>query len=124
MNYYLTVLKKYAVFTGRARRAEYWYFILVSIIVGMLIGMVDGLINFAVGDFPIGVLGLVYSLAIVIPSLAVFVRRLHDTDHSGWWVLLTAIPIIGFIVLLVFTTKEGQPGPNQYGPNPKEEVVI
>lgn len=114
MNYYLLVLKKYAVFSGRAQRAEYWYFTLFNIIIGIVLGIVSAVI----GD-DTGILGLLYSLAVLIPGIAVFVRRLHDTNHSGWWFFIALVPLIGVIVLLIFMVNDSQPGQNQYGPNPK-----
>ena len=113
MNWYLDVLKKYAVFQGRARRKEYWMFFLFNIIIGAVLGLIDGLVG---GP---GILANLYSLAVLIPGLAVTFRRLHDTNRSGWWVLISLIPLIGFIVLIVFMAQDSQPGDNQYGPNPK-----
>ena len=113
MNYYLSVLKKYAVFSGRARRAEYWYFVLFNMIIGIVLGIIDG----AIGSG--GILGGIYPLAVLIPSIAVSVRRLHDTNHSGWWLLINLLPLIGTIILVVFLVRDSQPGKNQYGPNPK-----
>lgn len=113
MNWYLDALKKkYADFTGRARRTEYWMFVLFSLIVAVGIGIVDGLITG-------GILGIVYALAILIPSIAIAVRRLHDTNRSGWWVLVSLVPFIGFLILIYFLVLDSQPGDNQYGPNPK-----
>lgn len=113
MNYYLSVLKKYAVFSGRARRAEYWYFVLFNNIIIIVLGIIDGVIGSG------GILGGIYYLAVLIPVIAVSVRRLHDTNHSGWWLLISLFPLIGAIVLLVFLVRDSQPGQNQYGPNPK-----
>jgi uncharacterized membrane protein YhaH (DUF805 family) len=113
LNWYLDGLKQYAVFSGRARRKAYWMFLLFNIIISVVLGVLEGLVG---GP---GVLGGLYSLAIVIPSLAVSVRRLHDTGRSGWWLLLCLIPLIGSIVLIVFMAQDSQPGSNQYGPNPK-----
>jgi uncharacterized membrane protein YhaH (DUF805 family) len=115
MNYYMDVLKKYAVFNGRAGRAEYWYFVLFNFIVTIVINIVGYLLLRGNGN----VLGALYGLAVFIPSLAVFVRRLHDTDRSGWWILIGLIPIIGTIWLIVLLILEGTPGDNRYGPNPK-----
>lgn len=117
MNWYLEVLKKYAVFSGRARRKEYWMFILFNMIIAVALGIIEGLVGSP------GVVGTLYSLAVLIPSIAVLVRRLHDTDRSGWWVLIGFIPVIGVIVLLVFTIQDSKPGQNQYGDNPKEAGV-
>jgi len=116
MNWYLTVLKKYAVFSGRARRKEYWYFNLFNFLIAFGLGVIDWLLGLVVtSDSGIGLLGGLYSLAVLIPGIAVTVRRLHDTGRSGWWLLISFIPIIGFIVLLVFMLSESQPGKNQYG---------
>ena len=119
MSWYLEVLRKYLVFEGRARREEYWYFILFNILAGIILGVVDnmtGTLNLETG---MGFLSGLYSLAVLIPTIAVAIRRLHDTDRSGWWLLIALIPVIGGLVLLVFFVLDGTPGSNQYGPNPK-----
>ena len=113
MNWYLDVLKKYAVFTGRARRKEYWMFVLFSVIVTIVLSLVEGIVG---GP---GVLSGLYALAVLIPSIAVGVRRLHDTGRSGWWILIGLVPLVGIIVLIVFFVADSQPGTNQYGPNPE-----
>ena len=112
MEWYLTVLKKYAEFNGRARRKELWMFVLFNIIISLVLGLIDGMTG-------IGILGIVYSLAILVPSLAVGARRLHDTGRTGWWQLIGLVPIIGAIVLIVFFVLDSDPGDNAYGPNPK-----
>jgi uncharacterized membrane protein YhaH (DUF805 family) len=119
MNWYLAVLKKYAVFSGRAQRKEYWMFFLFNIIIAILLGIIEVVIGIS-PDADESILANIYSLAILLPSLAVSVRRLHDIGRSGWWLLIGLIPLIGVIVLFVFAVQDGQPGPNQYGPNPKE----
>ena len=116
MDWYLKVLKKYAEFSGRARRTEYWMFVLFNLIAYAILGVVERILDVQ------GYLSAIYGLAVLIPSLAVSVRRLHDTDRSGWWLLLGLIPFIGAIVLIVFAVQEGQATPNQYGPNPKAAV--
>jgi len=119
VSWYLEVLKKYAVFSGRARRAEYWYFVLFNIIVAVVLSLIDtllGTFNFMQG---VGLLSGLYALAVLIPTLAVTVRRLHDIDRTGWWIFINLIPLIGFIVLLVFAVTDGTPGSNRYGRNPK-----
>ncbi len=113
MNWYLDVLKKYATFGGRARRKEYWMFFLFNLIIAVVLAVVDAVMGSA------GVIGLLYSLAVLLPGLAVTVRRLHDTGRSGWWVLIAFLPIIGAIVLLVFMVLDSYPSNNEYGPNPK-----
>ena len=120
MSWYLQALKKYAVFGGRSRRMEYWYFVLFNIIVSIVLGVIDGLLGTSGSYAGAGLLSGIYGLAVLIPSLAVTVRRLHDTDRTGWWILIALVPLIGVIVLLVFALLEGTPGDNQYGPNPKE----
>ncbi|NJI08249.1 DUF805 domain-containing protein [Aeromonas veronii] len=114
MNWYISVLKQYAVFSGRARRTEYWMFVLCNLIVMLLLGMVDKLIG---GDNEL--ISSIYSLAVLLPSLAVAARRLHDTDRSAWWLLLGLIPIIGTLVLIYFMVCNGQQGPNRFGDDPK-----
>ena len=119
MNWYLEVLKKYAVFDGRAELKEYWWFSFFSFIIIIVLSVIDivtGTFNVKLG---IGLLGGIYTLAVLIPSIAVSVRRLHDTDRSGWWLLINGIPLIGVIVFLVLTGQDGTPGDNQYGSNPK-----
>jgi uncharacterized membrane protein YhaH (DUF805 family) len=114
MKWYLQVLKKYAVFSGRARRKEYWMFLLISIIISIVLAIIDGVVGTAI-------LGLVYSLAVLVPSIAVAVRRMHDIDKSGWWLLISFVPIIGIIVVLVFACMAGTPEDNRFGPPPAEE---
>jgi uncharacterized membrane protein YhaH (DUF805 family) len=117
MNWYIEVLKKYVTFSGRARRTEYWMFLLFSVIASIVLSVVDGVI----GTAP--VLGALYSLGVLLPSLAVSVRRLHDTDRSGWWLLLGLIPLVGPIALLVFFCFEGTREENRFGADPKAVVV-
>ena len=116
---YLAVLKKYVVFDGRARRKEYWMFALFNLLISIALAVVDqvtGLANAAGGFSP---LQTVYGMAVFLPGLAVAVRRLHDTNRSGWFLLLVLIPCIGPIILLVFNIEEGTKGSNQYGSDPK-----
>ena len=120
MNYFIDCLtKKYACFSGRARRQEYWLFVLFNIIAGIIIGVIAGVLVSVTNVTAFAYLGTIYNLAVLIPGLAVLFRRLHDTGRSGWWWLLAFIPIIGWIVLIVFCCIDSQPGDNQYGPNPK-----
>ena len=113
MSWYLEVLKKYAVFSGRARRAEYWYFLLFNLIVVVVLSIIDA----AAGTNPL--LSGIYTLAVLLPSIGVAIRRLHDTGRSGWWILIALIPLVGAIVLLVFYVQDSASGMNEYGPNPK-----
>ena len=112
MNWFMAVLKKYAVFSGRARRKEFWMFILFYIIIAIVLGVVDSIIGMPV-------LGTLFALGLLIPSLAVGARRLHDTGKSGWWQLIGLIPFIGILILIIFWVMDSNPGDNQYGPNPK-----
>jgi uncharacterized membrane protein YhaH (DUF805 family) len=120
VGWYLEALKKYAVFSGRSRRMEYWYFVLFNIIVGVVLALIDMLLGTFSAVSNIGLLSGIYSLAVLIPTLAVTVRRLHDIDRTGWWILINLIPLIGTIVLLVFALTPGTPGSNRYGPDPKQ----
>jgi uncharacterized membrane protein YhaH (DUF805 family) len=119
----LEVLKQYAVFSGRARRKEYWYFALFNVITSMALAVLDGITGSFSTAAGMGLLGGLYTLGVLIPSTAVSVRRLHDTDRTGWWLLIALIPLIGVIVLLVFMVQDGKPGANQYGLNPKGAIA-
>ncbi len=112
MNWYLHVLKNYANFNGRARRQEYWMFFLINLIISLVLTFIE----VKMGIFGVS---LLYSLAIFIPSLAVSVRRLHDIDKSGWWLLIGLIPLLGAIVLIIFFIMDGTPGNNRFGASPK-----
>ncbi len=114
MKWYIEVLKKYAVFSGRARRQEYWMFVLFNFIISFVLGFVEGL---AGGP---GIIANIYALAVLIPSLAVSVRRLHDVGKSGWFLLISLIPIVGAIWLLVLVCSDSEAGENQYGSSPKQ----
>ncbi|NML69720.1 DUF805 domain-containing protein [Chryseobacterium sp. RP-3-3] len=121
MKWYLKVLKQYADFTGRARRTEYWMYILFNMIFAIIAAVLDNLLGLKFNqEIPYGFIYLIYGLATFIPGLAVMVRRLHDVDKSGWWVFISLIPIVGTIWLLVLLATDGTPGANQYGVNPKE----
>lgn len=120
MNYYIDCLtKKYACFSGRARRQEYWLFLLFNIIAAFVVGFIGGILAGATGVVAFAFLGMIYNLAVLIPGFAVFVRRMHDIGKSGWWWLIAFIPLIGVLVLFIFCCLDSQPGDNQYGPNPK-----
>ena len=111
MDYFIKVLKNYAVFTGRARRSEYWYFVLFYMIIAFVVGFIDGLLG-TVTSTGQGIMGLLLTLAFFIPSIAVGVRRMHDVGKSGWFLL---IPIYN----LILACTEGVSGSNEYGPDPK-----
>lgn len=117
------VKENYANFDGRARRSEYWYFVLANFLLVLSIsiagGIVVGLLNLESLSFIFGGLYALVSLGLIIPSLAVAVRRLHDVGRSGWFLLIALIPLAG-LVLLYFYVQDSEPGTNQWGPNPKE----
>lgn len=120
MNWYLYVLKNYATFSGRARRKEYWMFFLFNVLISLGLGVLDIVAGTYSVEYETGFFSALYSLLVLIPSIAVSVRRLHDTNRSGWWVVISLIPIIGVLVLFVFTCLDSQPGTNRFGANPKE----
>ncbi|MFL6088927.1 MAG: DUF805 domain-containing protein [Aeromicrobium sp.] len=106
------VLGNYAKFDGRARRSEYWYFVLFYVAVVIVLEILGGILGRAVG----GVLLALFLLGVIIPMIAVGVRRMHDTDHSGWWLICPIVP-------LVFALMDGSPGPNRFGPSPKGDAA-
>lgn len=107
MDWYIAVLKKYAVFSGRAHRREFWMFLLVHVIIMLILGFISESLT------------SLYSLLVLLPALGVSVRRLHDTGKSGWWILLHFIPVIGTVILLVLLALEGDRETNRYGPVPQ-----
>lgn len=107
-----TCLKKYANGAGRGRRSEYWWFALFGVLVGIVAGVIDAILGSEA-------VGLIASLALLIPSVAAGIRRLHDRGRSGWWLLIAFVPIVGVIVLLVWFVSDGDAGPNKYGEDPK-----
>lgn len=119
MKWYLSVLKKYAVFSGRARRKEYWMFVLFNFIFAIIAAILDSVLAIALVSY-YGPISIVYLLAVLVPGLAVIVRRLHDVEKSGWYIFISLIPIVGSILLLIKLCSDGTPGENKYGPNPKE----
>ena len=113
VNLYLSVVKtKYAAFNGRARRKEYWCFTLINIAISVVLGIIGGIIKFSF-------LGMIFTLAILVPGIAVSIRRLHDIGKSGWWLLIALVPIVGALYLLYLMVQDSNPGDNQYGANPK-----
>lgn len=111
MDWFLLALKQYATFSGRARRKEYWYFVLFYLMVLIGLSLLDALLGF-------DLLSTVFVLAMLLPNIAVGVRRLHDTGRSGWWLLIGMVPLLG-LVLIYFLVLDSEPGDNPYGPNPK-----
>lgn len=145
MNWYLKVLKKYAVFQGRAQRKEFWYFVLFNYLISLAFFMIDQAAGFSEVILGHGPLLGVYTLAVFLPEIAVTARRLHDTNHSGWWqliivpfltlqwlihhnqefwaLLIVVITLPGLMALLLWQVRDSDPGENRWGPNPKEELV-
>ena len=120
LKWYYEVLKNYTVFSGRASRKEFWYFTLFNAIITIVLGVLDLVTGSYLTESGIWFLSGGYALALLMPSIAVSIRRLHDTDRSGWWVLFSLVPLIGIIVFYLFMAQDSEPGENQYGPNPKE----
>jgi uncharacterized membrane protein YhaH (DUF805 family) len=113
------VLSNYATFSGRARRSELWWFVLFVFLGNAVLGLVDGaLFGTAPDGSPVSLLGGIFSLAMLLPNLAVGARRLHDLDRTGWWLLIGLIPILGTLVLIFFFVQRGTDGPNRFGPDP------
>lgn len=119
MNYFIEGIKKYAQFHGRARRAEYWNFVLFSIILTLAIALLEASAGMTPDFSRGGVISMLFNIFILIPSLAVGVRRLHDTNTSGWFTFIALIPIIGILVLIFKLAQKGDTGANQYGADPK-----
>ncbi|GAA4048379.1 DUF805 domain-containing protein [Hymenobacter glaciei] len=119
MDYFLEVLKKYAVFSGRARRKEYWMFVLFN----FLFSIVAGIADYVLTGTGSGVISGLYALAVIIPGLAVGIRRLHDIGKSGWFTLIIFVPLVGAIWLLVLACTEENAGDNEYGPDPKAQFA-
>ena len=120
MEYFISAIKQYVVFKGRARRKEFWYFYLISLVISLALAFLDhqmGTFNPEMGG---GLLGGVYGIFIFLPSLSLTVRRIHDTSHSGYWAFILLIPIIGFLAILFFASMDSKPGSNEYGISPKE----
>lgn len=123
LDYMLMPLRRYADFQGRSRRKEYWFFVLGVVIVAIILDIIERIVGLSgsVGGV-YGPLMVIFFLAILVPSIAVQVRRFHDQDKSGWFVLLALIPFIGGLIVLVFMFLEGTRGPNRFGPDPKDEA--
>lgn len=122
MHWYIDVLKKYTVFSGRARRKEFWMFFLFSAIISIFLAVIDEFMGwqFEMDGESLGFLSTLYYVAVIVPYLALIFRRLHDTERSGWWILIAFIPIVGVLVLLVFMILRGTAGENRFGPDPKD----
>lgn len=117
MNDYLSVLKQYAVIKGRCRRKTFWIFVLINVLISVMLGIVDALLGLNIFQDE-GLLSFIYSLAVLVPTITVSVRRLHDLDRSGWWLLLVLLPLIGSLLLLICFCFKGSQGPNRFGADP------
>jgi uncharacterized membrane protein YhaH (DUF805 family) len=118
MEWMLLPLRRYADFSGRSRRKEYWLFALGVFIAAMVAATIDGILGLGSGYSPYGLFSVVLLLGVLVPALAVQVRRFHDQDRSGWFVLLNLIPFVGGLIVFVFMVLEGTRGDNRYGPDP------
>jgi len=116
---YLVVLKKYTIFSGRAGRKEFWFFVLADVIICIVFSI---LTKIPILKYLFWIAYFLFGLATLIPSIALGIRRLHDTNKTGWLMLLFLVPIVGWIVVLVLCAMEGTPGENQYGPEPAEDA--
>jgi len=121
LNNYFAVLKKYMVFSGRSSRKEFWFFALVNFVVGIIFSI---LTKIPILKIIFWIVYFLYGLAILIPSITVGIRRLHDTNRTGWLMLLCLVPFVGAIAVLVLCALEGTPGENQYGSVPSENAVM
>lgn len=112
MDYFIGALKKYADFSGRARRKEYWMFVLIYMVINIVLAVLG-----------LDIISMIVGLALLIPSISIGARRLHDTGRSGWWQLIYFVPLIGLIVMIVFLVQDSHDD-NDYGINPKSEVAV
>ena len=119
MDWYFKALRNYVGFSGRARRKEYWMFILVNLILTGVLSILDKMLGLRIaGDE--GALTTIYGVLIILPYWALQFRRLHDTDRSAWWLLLLLIPVVGWLIILAFNCQNGTPGSNKFGRDPKD----
>jgi uncharacterized membrane protein YhaH (DUF805 family) len=118
---YIAVLKKYKVYEGRAGRREFWLFVLAQIIISFALGILSLI---PILGFLFGIVSALFGIATIVPSIMVGIRRLHDTDKSGWFMLIMLIPLVGGIILIVISAMEGTPGENKYGPVPEDILPV
>ncbi|WP_163409293.1 DUF805 domain-containing protein [Flavobacterium ajazii] len=119
--YKKVVFENYANFNGRARRSEYWYYTLATIIISIILSIIDKTTGLTFGLAESGIISSLYSLFVFLPGLAVLVRRLHDVGKSGWFAFIVLIPLAGVIWLIVVLATAGDQGTNAYGPDPKSD---
>lgn len=118
MEYFIKAFKNYVVFKGRTSRKEFWMFVLFSVIFGVVAVILDSIFGLRDDYTGYGFFSIVFSLAVMLPSLSAEVRRLHDIGKSGWWMFITLVPLIGSIWLIILLVKEGNQGENEYGEAP------
>jgi len=123
MSWFLMALKKYVTFDGRSQRSEYWFFVLFSVIFSIVATLIDQMTGSYSPANGMGLLSGILGLFLFLPSLSVAVRRLHDTDRSGWMILICLIPLIGAIWFLFLMVFDSTPGNNRFGPNPKGDLA-
>jgi uncharacterized membrane protein YhaH (DUF805 family) len=126
MNFFEAIssgFRNYVGFSGRAIRSEYWYWVLFTLLLGIVTAVLDLVIFSAATASGFSPLNVIASLATLLPSLAVGIRRLHDRDQTGWWILLALIPVIGWIILIIWYCLRGTVGPNSFGPDPLQGKV-
>ena len=123
MNYYLSGWKNYILFKGRVMRPEFWYFSLYNLLVVLVLSAIS-CIGLGWVSTTALVFAILYALAVITPNIALAVRRLHDTNRSGWWLLVGLIPVVGWIILIVFMARDTHRAENRYGPNPKEIISV
>lgn len=119
MDGFVTAFRRYAEFSGRSRRREFWGFMLIYILGCIALAIADVVLGLFSANIGLGLLSGLFALVLLVPSLAVTIRRMHDIDRSGWWYLVGFVPLVGGIVLLVFSLQGGTPGPNRFGEDPK-----
>ncbi len=119
MQWFMAVLRKYAVFDGRASRSEYWYFVLFYLIIAIVLGFIDRMMGTFNSAYGVGLLSGIFELGVLLPAIGVGIRRMHDTGRSGWWILINLLPLVGWIWWIILAAQDSQPGDNRFGPNPK-----
>lgn len=122
MEYFISAIRQYAVFKGRTRRKEFWYFYLISFVISLALAFLDNRMGTFNPEMGGGLLGGVYGIFIFLPSLSLTVRRIHDSGYSGYWAFILLIPIIGVLAILFFALMDSKPGSNEYGISPKESA--
>ncbi len=122
MQWYIKCMQNYVTFSGRARRSEYWFFLLFYFIFVIVLGIIESVLGLANPDTGGGPISGIFVLAHLLPGIAVAVRRLHDSGRTGWWILINLIPLIGGIIFLFFMVVGSDDGDNEYGPSPLDEI--